>query len=236
MRVVLPPSPQPTSSTSRWSSTITCHREQGLELWPSVRAADRPASECCVRRQFGTPIACALVRALPNPQPALAVGSLQTFFNYSGPLAVGGSVGPIATNGTTQTFPFNLTGVDSRCTTAVDLSIGFGILTYEAGVQVPLFDGPLTTTSSCSPTEACHLSDDWTTSVGCCIPPTPFWIQDNRCSVQIFEGRSCSSDPGLPFIYGASGLPSVPSGDWGTSVWVQSALYTYDAATGGAAG
>jgi hypothetical protein len=37
------------------------------------------------------------------------------YFSYSGSLAVSGSVGPVTSNGTTQSFPYALSGVDPAC-------------------------------------------------------------------------------------------------------------------------
>jgi len=62
----------------------------------------------------GSRIACALIAAVPPSPPSVADGFVP-YFSYIGALAVAGSVGPIVTEGVTQTFSYSLTDVDPLC-------------------------------------------------------------------------------------------------------------------------
>jgi hypothetical protein len=73
----------------------------------------------CVRQAMivhafdGSRIGCALLS--DGVDATLAATSFVPYFSYSGNLAVSGSVGPMTTSGTTQTFAYALSGVDPQC-------------------------------------------------------------------------------------------------------------------------
>ena len=61
----------------------------------------------------GSRIGCAIL-GVASPVVLSAAG-LVPYYTYTGPLAVGGVVGPMTTAGTTQTFYYSLTGADPEC-------------------------------------------------------------------------------------------------------------------------
>lgn len=50
-----------------------------------------------------------------SPSRVLTASGFVPYFSYTGSLAVSGSVGPMSTSGTTQTFAYSLSGVDPAC-------------------------------------------------------------------------------------------------------------------------
>ena len=56
-------------------------------------------------------IACTATAA----QVSLTAGGFVPYYSYSGSLAAAGTVGPMTTSGTTQTFAWSLSGVDPAC-------------------------------------------------------------------------------------------------------------------------
>ena len=69
----------------------------------------------------GGRIACAILS--DGVSSALHASSFVKYYNYAGPLAVSGSVGPMTTaSETTQTFSYSLSGVDAACSSGPDTS------------------------------------------------------------------------------------------------------------------
>merc|ERR1719409_256700 len=62
----------------------------------------------------GGRIACALIMPLVTALPSQATGFVP-YFDYTGNLAVSGTVGPMITEGVTQSFSYSLEGVDPAC-------------------------------------------------------------------------------------------------------------------------
>ena len=61
----------------------------------------------------GSRIGCALLS--DGVDATVAATAFVPYFSYSGNLVVSGSVGPMTTSGTTQTFAYALSGVDPQC-------------------------------------------------------------------------------------------------------------------------
>ena len=61
----------------------------------------------------GSRIGCALLS--DGVDATLAATAFVPYFSYSGNMAVSGSVAPMTTSGTTQTFAYALSGVDPLC-------------------------------------------------------------------------------------------------------------------------
>ena len=61
----------------------------------------------------GSRIGCALLS--DGVDATLAASAFVPYVGYNGALAVGGSVSPMTTSGTTQTFAYSLSGVDPAC-------------------------------------------------------------------------------------------------------------------------
>ena len=61
----------------------------------------------------GSRIGCALLS--DGVDAALAATAFVPYFSYSGNMAVSGTVAPMTTSGTTQTFAYALSGVDPLC-------------------------------------------------------------------------------------------------------------------------
>ena len=92
----------------------------GVWLWAVLRGA-----ECCgiglacvcqamiVHAYDGSRIGCALLS--DGVDAAVVASDFVPYFSYTGDLAVGGSVGPMTTTGTTQIFSYSLSGVDPAC-------------------------------------------------------------------------------------------------------------------------
>ena len=81
----------------------------------------------------GSRIACALLS--DGVSATLSASAFVPYFSYtSGSLAVGGSVSPMSTSGTTQTFAYSLSGVDPAC------SSGAGTDANSCGSRQPRVD------------------------------------------------------------------------------------------------
>ena len=81
----------------------------------------------------GSRIACALLS--DGVSATLSASAFVPYFSYtSGSLAVGGSVSPMSTSGTTQTFAYSLSGVDPAC------SSGAGTAGNSCGSRQPRVD------------------------------------------------------------------------------------------------
>ena len=61
----------------------------------------------------GGRIGCALLGT--GAGASLSAGGFVNYFSYSGSLNVSGTVGPMTTSGTEQTFSYTLAGLDTRC-------------------------------------------------------------------------------------------------------------------------
>ena len=101
---------------------------------------------------------------LPSGAPSSTANGFVPYYNYVGALAVSGSVGPVTTSGTTQSFWYSLSGVDPAC------SGGGGTAPNSCGIHIH-------SGTSCSADAGAHYyvnppitSDPWTsigyTSVG----------------------------------------------------------------------
>ena len=80
----------------------------------------------------GSRIACAI---LSTGAGALVADSFVSYFSYTGNLAVGGTVGPMTTESTTQSFSYALSGADPLCAS------GAGSAANSCGVH---YEGPRT--------------------------------------------------------------------------------------------
>ena len=76
----------------------------------------------------GSRIGCALLS--DGVGATLVASAFVPYFSYSGALGVGGSVGPMSTAGTTQTFAYSLSGVDPQC------SSGAGSAGNSCGIHI----------------------------------------------------------------------------------------------------
>jgi len=76
----------------------------------------------------GSRIACALLS--DGVGATLSSGAFVPYFSYSGSLALSGSVGPMTTSGTTQTFAYSLVGADPAC------SLGAGPAGNSCGIHI----------------------------------------------------------------------------------------------------
>jgi len=76
-------------------------------------AADVAGHAFIVHNFEGKRIACAILGALT--ELPLSAAGFEPYFNYGGNLGVSGTVGPMTTNGGTQTFNYQLSGVDPEC-------------------------------------------------------------------------------------------------------------------------
>ncbi|KAL1510336.1 hypothetical protein AB1Y20_006652 [Prymnesium parvum] len=76
----------------------------------------------------GGRIACALLGT--GARATLSASGFMPYYTYSGNLSVGGTVGPMTTSGTSQTFAYSLTGVDPAC------SSGAGPASNSCGVHI----------------------------------------------------------------------------------------------------
>jgi len=65
-----------------------------------------------IHDRTGARIACSLFHPTSL---ALAATSFVSYYDYTGSLSVSGSLGPLMTHGTTQTFTYSLSGVDPAC-------------------------------------------------------------------------------------------------------------------------
>ena len=82
-----------------------------IGVGPSLRLTRRgPVST------FGAPEGSAAT------QVTLTASGFAPYYSYSGSLAVSGTVGPMTTVGTTQTFYWSLSGVDPACSSGPDTS------------------------------------------------------------------------------------------------------------------
>ena len=71
----------------------------------------------------------------------LTANGFVPYYTYSGALAVGGTVGPMTTSGTTQTFHYSLTGVDPACSSGAGTaanSCGVGLTPLSHSGPFPL--------------------------------------------------------------------------------------------------
>jgi len=75
----------------------------------------------------GGRIGCAILGAAT--QLTLTASSFVPYYTYAGALSVSGTVGPMTTSGTTQTFYYSLSGVDPSC------SSGAGTKANSCGIQ-----------------------------------------------------------------------------------------------------
>ena len=80
----------------------------------------------------GSRIGCAILGAAT--QLTLTAGGFVPYYSYSGSLAVSGTVGPMTTVGTTQSFFYSLSGVDPAC------SSGAGTDANSCGSRQPRVD------------------------------------------------------------------------------------------------
>ena len=101
----------------------------------------------------GSRIGCAILGAA-TPL-TLTAGGFVPYFSYTGDMAVSGTVGPMTTAGTTQSFYWSLTGADPLC------SSGAGTESNSCGIHIHAG-------SSCVSDAAGHFytgavsSDPWT--------------------------------------------------------------------------
>ena len=75
-----------------------------------------------VHAKDGTRIACALLAA--TTEVSLTATGFVAYYDYAGTLSVAGTVGSLASSGTTQTFAYSLTGVDAACQLGPEPSTG----------------------------------------------------------------------------------------------------------------
>ena len=76
--------------------------------------AEQVAARALIVHGFdGSRIGCAILGAAT--QVTLTAAGFVPYFSYNGALAVSGSVGPMTTSGTTQSFYYSLSGVDPAC-------------------------------------------------------------------------------------------------------------------------
>ena len=76
----------------------------------------------------GSRIGCAILGAA-TPLTLTAAGFVP-YYTYAGDLAVSGTVGPMATSGTTQSFAWQLRGVDPLCAS------GAGAAANSCGIHI----------------------------------------------------------------------------------------------------
>jgi hypothetical protein len=76
-------------------------------------SADVAGRAMIVHAFDGSRIGCAILGAAT--QLTLTAAGFVPYFTYTGGLAVAGTVGPMTTSGTTQSFVWQLTGVDPLC-------------------------------------------------------------------------------------------------------------------------
>ena len=76
-------------------------------------SADVAGRAMIVHAFDGSRIGCAILGAAT--QLTLTAGGFVPYFTYAGDLAVAGTVGPMTTAGTTQSFAWQLSGVDPLC-------------------------------------------------------------------------------------------------------------------------
>ena len=74
-----------------------------------------------VHAHDGSRIACAILAS--TTEVVLTAGSFVPYYTYSGNLAVSGTVGPMTTVGTSQTFDYSITGADPACVSGRDTSV-----------------------------------------------------------------------------------------------------------------
>ena len=75
----------------------------------------------------GGRIGCAILGT--GSQATLTSSGFVPYYTYSGALAVSGTVGPMTTSGTSQTFDYSLSGLDTAC------SGGAGAAANSCGIQ-----------------------------------------------------------------------------------------------------
>ena len=78
---------------------------------------------------FGERQACALLQPVPEI-PALKTSGFVPYFSYSGALAVSGTVVPVVTTDVTQSFAYDLSDVDTAC------SSGAGTAANSCGIHI----------------------------------------------------------------------------------------------------
>ena len=83
----------------------------------------------------GGRIGCAILGA--QTEVTLTASGFVPYYSYTDSLAVGGTVGPMTTIGTTQTFYYSLTGLDTGC------SSGAGTAPNSCGACRRIDSGPL---------------------------------------------------------------------------------------------
>ena len=105
-------------------------RGELLSVAASCLACARQAM--IVHAYDGSRIGCALLS--DGVDAAMMASDFVPYFSYSGSLAVGGSVGPMTTTGTTQVFSYSLSGVDPAC------SSGAGTAANSCGSRQPRVD------------------------------------------------------------------------------------------------
>ena len=105
------------------------------------------------------------------------------YYSYSGSLAVGCSIGPVTTDGTTQTLSYSLTGADPSCAPPFVPYYSYGGSLAVSGMVSPVITEGTTQVFSYAITgadPACASGSD---------PAIP-----NSCGVHIHAGTSCSAD------------------------------------------
>ena len=108
-----------------WTSVVYTSDSAGLTSGSLTVTTGGSSGEVAGRAMIihahdGSRIGCAILGAAT--QVRLTASDFAPYYSYSGSLAVSGTVGPMTTVGTTQTFYWSLSGVDPACSSGPDTS------------------------------------------------------------------------------------------------------------------
>ena len=85
----------------------------GFAVTTGGSSADVAGRAMIIHAYDGSRIGCAILGAAT--QVTLTAGGFVPYYTYTGNMAVSGTVGPMSTSGTTQSFAWQLGGVDPAC-------------------------------------------------------------------------------------------------------------------------
>ena len=121
-----------TVTTDPWTNAYTAQEDGTASASVTVEtggtSSDINGHSFVVHAYDGTRIACAILGA--TSEVTVTASGFVPYYSYKGDLAVAGTVGPMTTSGTTQTFYYSLTGVDPAC------SDGAGTAGNSCGVHI----------------------------------------------------------------------------------------------------
>ena len=112
-----------TLAADPWATVVYTTGVGSLTVETGLTAADVEGKAMIIHNKDGGRIACALLQSGAPldvgdgtlAAPALMAGGFVPYYTYAGNLAISGTVGPMTTVGTTQTFYYQLDGVDPLC-------------------------------------------------------------------------------------------------------------------------